>query len=212
MIACLGNAGSDGAYPKLEHGESIMLTTILRAAALMAFALLPLASPAVAGDDTKLVESIPPEVADVVSGGSWSADKKGGFYRAFVIMSGDQKSFGAHVYLQWLALSNDSPIPAVVKTVPVKEVNDQNLANASIEIDAEENKDNEITVIVSSYDFDADKDITLYVNAGQPGTYSMAKAPPKGPAGPPPKDAEAPAPKDAGAPAAKGPSNLPKDD
>ena len=59
-----------------------MLTTILRATALMAFALLPLASPAAAADDdTKLVESIPPEVADVVSGGSWSADKKGGFYR-----------------------------------------------------------------------------------------------------------------------------------
>ena len=164
-----------------------MLTTILRATALMAFALLPLASPAAADDYTKLVESIPPGVADVVSGGSWSADKKGGFYRAFVIMSGDEKNFGAHVYLQWLALSNDSPIPTVVKTVPVKEINDQNLANASIEIDGEENKDNEVTVIVSSYDFDADKDITLFVKAGQPGTYAMAEAPPKGPAGPPRK-------------------------
>jgi hypothetical protein len=29
----------------------------------------------------------------------------------------------------------------VVKTVPVEEVNDQNLANAAIEIDGEENKD-----------------------------------------------------------------------
>jgi hypothetical protein len=181
-----------------------MLATILRAAALIALSLVPLASAAAADDDTKLVESIPPEVADVVSGGSWSADKKGGFYRAFVIMSGADKSFGAHVYLQWLALSNDSPIPTVVKTVPVKEVNDQNLANASIEIDGEENKDNEVTVIVSSYDFDADKDITLFVKAGQPGTYAIAKASPKGPAGPPPKDAEAPA--------AKAPSNVPKDD
>jgi hypothetical protein len=181
-----------------------MLTTMLRAAILMAFALLPLASPAAAEDDTKLVESIPPGVADVVTGGSWSADKKGGFYRAFVIMSGDEKNFGAHVYLQWLALSNDNPVPAVVKTVPVKEVNDQNLANASIEIDGEENKDNEVTVIVSSYDFDADKDITLYVKAGQPGTYAMTKAPPKAPSGPPPKDTDAPA--------AKAPSNVPKDD
>ena len=93
-----------------------MLATILRAAALIALSLVPLASAAAADDDTKLVESIPPEVADVVSGGSWSADKKGGFYRAFVIMSGADKSFGAHVYLQWLALSNDSPIPTVVTT------------------------------------------------------------------------------------------------
>jgi len=77
-------------------------------------------------------------------------------------------------------------------------------ANASIEIEGEESKDNEVTVIVSSYDFDADKDNTLFVKAGQPGTYAMAKAPPKAPAGPPPKDAEAPA--------AKAPSNVPKDD
>ena len=58
-----------------------MLATILRAAALIALSLVPLASAVAADDDTKLVESIPPEVADVVSGGSWSADKKGGFYR-----------------------------------------------------------------------------------------------------------------------------------
>lgn len=179
-----------------------MLKTILRATALIAFSLVPLAS-AVADDDTKLVESIPPEVADVVTGGSWSADKAGGFYRAFVIMSGDGQNFGAHVYLQWLALSNDSPIPKVVKTVPVKEVNDQNLANASIEIDGEENKDNEVGIIVSSYDFDADKDITLLVKARAPGTYTMEKVPAKG-STPPPNDAASPAP--------KGPTNLPKDD
>jgi hypothetical protein len=44
--------------------------------------------------------------------------------------------------------------------VPLKEVNDQKLGNASIEIEGEESKDNEITIIVSSYDFDADKDIS----------------------------------------------------
>jgi hypothetical protein len=181
-----------------------MLTIILRVTALLALSLVPLAA-AAADDDTKLVESISPQVADVVTGGSWSADKKGGFYRAFVIMSGEGQSFGAHVYLQWLALANDSPLPSVVKTVPVKEVNDQKLANASIELDAEENKDNEITVIVSSYDFEADKDISLFVKAGLPGTYAMTKAPPKGASAPPGADAAAPAP----APAPKG---VPKDD
>jgi hypothetical protein len=38
-----------------------------------------LASAAAADDDTKLVESIPPDVAHVTSGGSWSADKKDSF-------------------------------------------------------------------------------------------------------------------------------------
>jgi hypothetical protein len=75
-------------------------------------------------------------VADILTGGSWSADKQGGFYRAFVVMSGTQKSFGARVFLQWLALSEENPNPTVVATVPIKEVNDQNLANASIEIEA----------------------------------------------------------------------------
>ena len=46
-------------------------------------------------------------------------------------MTGTEKDFGAHVFLQWLALSEASPVPTVVKTVPIEEVNDQKLANAS---------------------------------------------------------------------------------
>jgi len=55
-------------------------------------------------------------------------------------MTGTEKDFGARVFLQWLALSEASPVPTVVKTVPIKEVNDQKLANASIEIEGEESK------------------------------------------------------------------------
>jgi hypothetical protein len=44
---------------------------------------------------------------------------------------------------------------------------------------------------VSSYDFDADKDIVLQVKAGAPGTYAMLKAPAKPSA--PPAAAGAPA-------------------
>ena len=98
--------------------------------------------------------------------------------------------------LQWLALSETNPIPTVVATVPIKEVNDQKLANASIEIEGEESKDNEITIVVSSYDFEADKDITLSVKGTAPGKYAMAK---------PPKRAAPPA---ESAPA----TNVPKDD
>jgi hypothetical protein len=172
-----------------------MFKSILRATAFFALALVPLASSA-ADDDTKIVESVPPEVADVVTGGSWSADKQGGLYRAFVIMTGNEQSFGARVFLQWLAISETNPVPTVVATVPIKEVNDQKLSNASVEIEGEESKDNEITIIVSSYDFDADKDINLFVKGTAPGKYTMAK-PPKRPAAPP-----APAPA----------TNVPKDD
>ena len=109
--------------------------------------------------------------------------------------SGSEKDFGARVFLQWLAFSETNPVPKVVATVPIKEVNDQKLANASIEIEGEESKDNEITIIVSSYDFDADKDISLFVKGTAPGKYSMAKAPLKGPSAP-----------------QQGGTNVPKDD
>jgi hypothetical protein len=43
-------------------------------------------------------------------------------------------------------------------------------------LEGEESKDNEITIIVSSYDFDADKDVTLFVKGTAPGKYALAKA------------------------------------
>jgi hypothetical protein len=111
-------------------------------------------------------------------------------------MNGTQETFSARVFLQWLALSETNPIPTVVATVPIKEVNDQKLANASIEIEGEDSKDNEITIVVSSYDFEADKDINLFVKGTAPGKYTMAKAPKRAT----PPSAPAPA------------TNVPKDD
>jgi hypothetical protein len=165
----------------------MMLKTILLMTAIVASTLVPL-GPAAAEDDAKLVENVSPQIADVVTGGSWSDGKQGGLYRAVVVMSGSEDNFGARLFVQWLALSDDSPIPSVVKTVPVKEINDQNLPNASIQVDGEENKDNEVYVVVSAYDFEADKDILLFVKAGKPGTYSVEKTPPKGLSGPPEGD------------------------
>lgn len=173
-----------------------MLKSISRAIAFLMLALVPLTSASAQEDDAKIVAGVPTEVADIVTGGSWSADKQGGFYRAFVIMNGTQETFSARVFLQWLALSETTPIPTVVATVPIKEVNDQKLANASIEIEGEDSKDNEITIVVSSYDFEADKDINLFVKGTAPGKYTMAKAPKRA------------APASAPAPA----TNVPKDD
>ena len=60
-----------------------------------------------------------------------------------------------------------------MKSVPVKEINDQNLGNASIEIGGEEDKENEATIFVSSYDVEEDKDISLLTRS--------RRRPPQGP-------------------------------
>jgi hypothetical protein len=72
-----------------------MLKLILRATPLLWRCACP-ACQAVADDADKLVESLP--TADVVTGGSWSADKQSGFYRAIVAMTATEKDFGAHVF------------------------------------------------------------------------------------------------------------------
>jgi hypothetical protein len=59
-----------------------------------------------------------------------------------------------------MAVVRRSAKPTVVKSVPVKEINDQNLGNASIEIGGEEDKENEATIFVSSYDVEEDKDFS----------------------------------------------------
>ena len=170
-----------------------MITIFLRAAATLVFVAFPL-SFAAAEDAGKLIDTVAPEVSDVASGGHWSADGKGGFYRALAVMAGE-KGATVNLYLQWLSFG-DGKTPTIVKSVPVKEVNDQKLGNASIEMGAEDDKENQTTIFVSSYDIDEDKDISLYVKATKPGTYTMEKAPPEdagggaeeGPAdaGPPP--------------------------
>lgn len=175
-----------------------MLATLLRAGAIGAFVLA--SSPAFAADDgASLASAVSPAVADVVSGGSWSADKQGGFYRGVLVMVPGEGGFSAQLFLQWLSLPADNTLPTVVKTVPVKEVNDLKLQFASIELSGEENKDNEVSIVVSSYNVEEDKDISLFIKATAPGSYAMDKAPPRAPAGAP---AEAPA----------GKTNVPKDD
>ena len=65
-------------------------------------------------------------------------------------MAGDKAAI-ANVYLQWLSFGDGSK-PVIVKSIPVKEINDQTLGNASIEIGGEQDKENEATIFVSSYD------------------------------------------------------------
>ena len=110
-----------------------MVMTGFRAAAALAFLSAPL-SFAAAEDAGKLVDQVAPEISEIASGGHWSADGKGGFYRR-------ENGGTAEVYLQWVSFGDGKPV--VVKSLPVKEVNEQKLGNASITIGGEDDKENE---------------------------------------------------------------------
>jgi hypothetical protein len=153
-----------------------MTTMFLRSAAMLLLVTAP-SSFAVAADPGKVADAVATEVSEVTSGGHWSADGKGGFYRALVVMAGDKAAI-ANIYLQWLSFGEGGK-PTIVKSVPVKEINDQNLGNASIELGGENDQENETTVFVSSYDIEEDKDISLLVKVSKPGVYSVEKAPPE---------------------------------
>jgi hypothetical protein len=176
-----------------------MTRTFLRAATTLLLVAAPL-SCAVAADAGKLADAVAPEVSEVASGGHWSADGKGGFYRALIVMAGDKAAI-ANLYLQWMSFG-DGAAPTVVKSVPVKEINDQKLDNASVQLGGENDKENETTIFVSSYDVEEDKDISLFIKATKPGTYTVEKAPSEGAAqGGPAEEPEGEAPAKDKAPA-----------
>ena len=106
-----------------------MLKSILRATALLALRLFR--SPPPQRTMTLSRREPSAQVADVVTGGSWSAEKQGGFYRTIVIMTGNRKGLRRAGLLAMACSSSEAnPVPTVVATVPIKEINDQKLANA----------------------------------------------------------------------------------
>ena len=130
-----------------------------------------------------LIAQIPAEVPEVVSGGNWNDGGTAGAYRAILVISGRDKDFAARVYLQWIAFKADGGQPQIVKTVAIKEVNDLRWQNGFIAL-GDADTDNEMTIIVTSYDPKQDKDVSLAFKAKTPGVYAVTE-PPSMPAGPP---------------------------
>jgi len=123
-----------------------------------------------------LIAAIPAEVPEVISGGSWNDAGAAGSYRAILLMGGRGKEFAARVYLQWIAFKAEGGEPQILKTMPIKEVNDKRWQNGFIAMgDAE--TDNEMTIIVTSYDPKLDKEVALAFKAGRPGSYAPTEPP-----------------------------------
>jgi hypothetical protein len=123
----------------------------------------------------KLAASVPAEVSEVVSGGTWSQGPTSGVYRAIVVATPSADGQQANVVVQMLSLESPTAVPKVVKSVLIKEVADKKLANAFLAMDAE--TDNEMTLIVTAYGAGADQDTSLHVKFNGSGTYEILPTP-----------------------------------
>jgi hypothetical protein len=121
-----------------------------------------------------IAEAIPVEVPEVISGGGWQDGGMNGVYRAIVIVSGAQKDLAARVYVQWIELSANGP-PHVVKTAPIKEINDKKFPNAILDIGAD--AENQAIIIVTTFDPNTQKPTSTAFKATKPGIYQPAPLP-----------------------------------
>lgn len=165
------------------------MSRLWRLAASIALALA-YAMPAAAQDAAKSAGAVPTDVSEIVSGGNWSEGETSGVFRAVVVTSSTGQSSQARVIVQMLAFEKANPLPKIVKSIPVKEVEDKKLPNAFLAMDVE--NDNELTLIITSYDAEKDQDTSMLVKFDGTGKYEIVTAPKEEA---PPAEATKPAPK-----------------
>ncbi|MCF6198391.1 MAG: hypothetical protein L3J67_03155 [Hyphomicrobiaceae bacterium] len=169
--------------------------SLLAIATLMLISLCTFSSMARA-DSADVVNSLPAQIPEIVTGGSWKNGNLGGVYRAVVVLSkADHKKTGllskanagapataakpilherkAEVFIQWIAYENGKATSKIIKTVSIKEFNEKQLRHAFLAMDTL--KDNEMTLLVTSYDENKDKDVSVSVKATTPGIYEHSK-------------------------------------
>lgn len=144
-------------------------------AVLLAFATGAAALPAFAQDALKTVAAVPTDVSEIVSGGNWTEGDSSGVFRALVVTTSDGQASQARVVVQMLAFEKGSPAPKVAKSVVVKEVEDKKLPNAFLAMDVE--NDNELTLIITSYDAEKDQDTSMMVKFDSAGKYQVLPQP-----------------------------------
>lgn len=68
-------------------------------------------------------ERVPGRIHKVEAGGYWTRDKQEGFFRVVVVAAGVEHVVH-RLYLQWLTIDPDSQDYRLVRTTPVKELNE----------------------------------------------------------------------------------------
>jgi hypothetical protein len=147
-------------------------------AAVLALGLLT--APCFAQDVMKSASQVPTDVSEIVSGGNWSEGDNSGVFRAIVVTTTDGQTSQARVVVQMLSFDKSSPLPKIARAIPIKEVEDKKLPNAFLAMDVE--NDNEMTLIITSYDAEKDQDTSMMVKFDATGKYEIVPAPKEEPA------------------------------
>jgi polyisoprenoid-binding protein YceI len=154
---------------------------ITRRTATAALCFLAAAAPIASAQQGKpalspdqIVQTMPIDIPEVISGGGWQAEGVNGVYRAVVVITpAASGSAAARVYIQWIGLKADGSAPQIIKSTPLPGL-DQ-ITNAQLSIDAE--KDNEATFVVTSYDSKTQKPQFAAFKATLPGDVKPAQLP-----------------------------------
>ena len=129
-----------------------------------------------AEDAAKLVLSIPAEVTEVATAGTWSDGEASGVFRATVLTSPAGDGTQAHLVLQLMAVGAEGNTSKVHKTVPVRKIDDKKLPNAFLAVE-EDGTENEVTWRVTSYDSNSNADIGALVTINAKGEVTVRDAP-----------------------------------
>jgi hypothetical protein len=145
----------------------------IAATIIVAFATLSCAK---AEDAAKLVLSIPPEVTEIATAGTWSEGDASGVFRATVLTSPAGDGTQAHLVIQLMAASPEGNTYKVHKTVTVRKIDEKKLPNAFLAVE-EDGTENEVTWRVTSYDSNSNADIGVLVTVNAKGEVSVKDAP-----------------------------------
>ncbi len=129
------------------------------------------------GIANRIAESVPAQIPEVITGGKWRKGNVAGYYRAMVVLpeagTTAQKSGRAEVLIQWIGKLDGAYRFRILRTVNIKEVSKESLQHAFLSMDTL--KDNEMTLLVSSFDAKQNRDISISVKATLPGQYRSGK-------------------------------------
>jgi hypothetical protein len=145
----------------------------LAATLIVTFATFSMAK---AEDAGKLALTVPAEVTEVATAGSWADGEASGVFRAIVLTTPSGESTQAHMIVQLLTLSTDGSPNKVYKTVLVNRIDEKKLPNAFLAVE-EDGTENEVTWRVTTYDSNSNADIGALVTINAKGEVAVKDAP-----------------------------------